>query len=191
VVNVDASSFTGELRIAGSTSNDLIVGGSNADIFYGQSGADTLTGNGGADQFRLNGNNNQVDTIIDFTQGTDKIGLNQFDFTNTTATQAGATLNTNDYVDNRNAINDIGSADDKKVIELQTSLSSDQIENDSGAAIEAFVLVHNTSDNKVELWYDNDWSTASNRDHVVTFDNIVDLAGVQSFSNADFVEYLF
>jgi len=191
VVNVDASSFTGELRIAGSTSNDLIVGGSNADIFYGQSGADTLTGNGGADQFRLNGNNNQVDTITDFTQGTDKIGLNQFDFTNTTASQAGTTLNTDDYVDNRDSITNIGSADADKVIELQTSLSSGQIAADTGAAVEAFVLVFNTTTQKAELWYDNDWSTASNRDHVVTFDNIVELTGVQSFSNVDFVEYSF
>lgn len=190
-VNVDASNFTGVLRIAGSTGDDVIKGGSNADIIYSQSGADTLTGNGGADQFRLNGNNNQVDSITDFIQGTDKIGLNQFDFTNTTATQAGAELNTNDYIDNRDGITNIGSADADKVIELQTALNGGQIAADTGAAVEAFVVVYNTTSGKAELWYDNDWSTAGSRDHVVTFDNVVDLAGVKSFSNLDFVEYTF
>jgi len=190
-VNVDASNFTGVLRIAGSNGEDTLKGGSNADIFYSQGGADTLTGNSGADQFRLYGNNNTVDTITDFIQGTDSIGLNQFNFTNTTASQAGATLALSDYIDNRDGITNIGSADAHKVIELQTSLSSGQIAADTGAAIAAFVLVYNTSSNKAELWYDNDWSTASNRDHVVTFDNIVDLAGVKSFSNLDFVEYSF
>ncbi len=189
--NVDANTFTGVLRIAGSLLDDVIKGGSAADIIYSLGGADTLTGNNGADQFRLAEFYNTTDTITDFVKGTDKVGLNQFDFGNTTATQAGATLSTTDYVENRTGITSIGNADAKKVIELQTSLDGGQIAADTGAAVEAYVLVHNTTSGKAELWYDDNWSDAVSRDHIVTYDNIVDLVGVQGFSNADFVEYAY
>jgi Ca2+-binding RTX toxin-like protein len=190
-VSVDATSFTGSLRIAGSLSADLIKGGNNNDIIYGLGGADTLTGNGGADQFRLAKYYNATDTITDFSKGTDKVGLNQFDFGNTTEKQAGTTLSITDYVENRTAITSIGAADALKVIELQTSLSGGQIAADNGAAVEAYVLVHNTTSGKAELWYDNNWSDAAGRNQIVTFDNVVDLVGVQGFSNADFVEYTY
>ena len=189
--NVDAGAFTGVLRIAGSLSADAIKGGSNADIIYGLGGADTLTGNGGADQFRLAKFYNATDTITDFVKGTDKVGLNQFNFANTTATQAGAALSTTDYVENRAGITSIGAADALKVIELQTSLTGGQIAADNGAAVEAYVLVHNTTSGKAELWHDNNWSDAANRSQIVTYDNVVDLAGVQGFSNTDFVEYTY
>ncbi|MCZ2720654.1 hypothetical protein O1D97_03090 [Marinomonas sp. 15G1-11] len=189
--NVDASTFTGVLRIAGSSSDDVIKGGSNDDIIYGQGGSDSLIGNGGADQFRLSGYNNQTDVITDFNQGTDKVGLNEFDFTNTNATANGVALSLTDYIENRLAITNIGSSDADKVIELQSSLNNGQISTDTGADIEAFVLVHNTTSGNAELWYDNDWSTSSNRDHVITFDNITDLVGVQSFTHSDFVEYTY
>ncbi len=189
--NVDASTFTGVLRIAGSLSDDVIRGGSEADIIYSLGGADVLTGNDGADQFRLAKFYNKTDTITDFVKGTDKVGLNQFNFDNTTETQAGATLSTTDYVENRSGVTSIGNADAKKVIELQTSLDGNQIATDSGAAVEAYVLVHNTTSGKAELWYDNDWSTAGSRSHIVTYDNVVDLVGVQDFSNSDFVEYTY
>lgn len=189
--NIDASAFTGILRIAGSLSDDVIKGGSGSDIIYSLGGTDTLTGNNGTDQFRLAEFYNTTDTITDFVKGTDKVGLNQFDFGNTTATQAGATLSTTDYVDNRAGITSIGSADAKKVIELQTSLSSSQIAADAGAAVEAYVLVHNTTSGKAELWYDDNWSDAGSRSHIVTYDNVVDLVGVQGFSNSDFVEYTY
>ena len=187
-VNVDASTFTGDLRIAGSTGNDVIQGGSEADIIYGLGGADTLTGNDGADQFRFAEYSSDPDTITDFIKGTDKVGLNEFNFDNTTATQAGATLSTADYVENRAGITSIGNADDKKVIELQTSLNSDQIANDIGAEVDAFILVHNTTTGKAELWYDDNWGDTG-RDHIATYDDVVDLVGVQEFSNIDFVEY--
>jgi hypothetical protein len=189
--NVNASAMTATLRIAGSNSADVITGGSAADIIYGLGGADLLTGNGGADQFRLVGfTNNAVDRITDFTNGTDKIGSNVIDFGNTTATSAGATLNSADYVDNRSAITAIGSSDNHKVIELQSALSSGQIQGDTGAAVEAYVLVFNSSTNKGEIWYDADWSTSTSRSQVVTFDTVTSLTGVQDFSNTDFVEFV-
>lgn len=191
-VSVDASAFTGALRIAGSLSDDVLVGGSGNDIFYGMGGNDTLTGNGGADQFRLAEFYNKTDTITDFQKGTDKVGLNQFDFTNTTATQAGATLASTDYVENLNSISSISTAENKKMVELQGSLSSAQIaaQTSSGAA-EAYVLVHNSGTGKAELWYDSNWNDTGNRSHILTFDNVTDLTGVVGFSNTDFVEYSF
>lgn len=186
--NVNASAFTGVLRIAGSVFGDVLVGGTKNDIMYGLGGTDVLTGNDGMDQFRFVGATGP-DRITDFTNGTDKIGSNEVNFGNTTATSAGAVLNTADYVDNRNGITDIGAADDDKVIELQSALSTAQIQNDTGATIEAYVLVFNSTTGRGELWHDNDWATTANRDHVATFDNVVNLTGVTGFSNTDFVEF--
>lgn len=189
-VNLNASSFTGVLRVAGSNSADVIMGGSAADIIYGLGGADTITGNGGADQFRLVGfTNNATDILKDFVNGTDKVGSNVINFGNTTATAAGATLNTADYIQNRNGVTDIGNADNNTIVEIQTGLSTSQIQNDTGAAVTAYALVYNTTTGKGELWYDADWSTTANRSQVVTFDTVTTLTGVQAFSNTDFVEF--
>jgi hypothetical protein len=187
-VNVNASSFTGVLRIAGSYSNDVITGGSGNDIIYGLIGNDTLTGNGGSDQFRMVGARG-TDLIKDFAQGIDKIGTNNVDFSNTTATSAGATLSALDYVDNRSGITSIGAADDKKVIELQTALSTSQIQTDTGAAVTAYVLVFNSTTSKAELWFDSNWSDGG-RSQVATFDNITSLVELTGFKNVDFVEFI-
>jgi hypothetical protein len=59
--------------------NDTLDGGAFDDWFYGGTGNDVLTGGSGADRFvfesALNSGNN-VDTITDFTVGSDKIWLN-------------------------------------------------------------------------------------------------------------------
>lgn len=189
-VNVDASNFTGVLRIAGSDSADSIGGGSAADIIYGQDGADVITGNGGADQIRFSGFNSSIDRLTDFTVGTDKIGLNDIDFANTTATQAGAALDAGDY-GTVAAVTDIAVGNTLQVIELSTSQTSTELTTSLGAAVAAYVLVHNSTTGKGELWYDTDWSSAADRSQLATFDNVTTLAGVQSFSNTDFVEYLY
>lgn len=186
--NANASSFTGVLRIAGSNFGDVITGGSANDIIYGLSGENVLTGNGGSDQFRLVGANG-TDIIKDFLKGNDKVGFNNVDFGNTATSSAGTTLAAADYVDNRVGITSIGNSDDKTVIELQSALSTSQIQTDLGAAVEAYVLVFNSTTNKAELWFDPNWSTASSRDQVATFDNIVSLTGVIDFQNTDFVEF--
>jgi Ca2+-binding RTX toxin-like protein len=190
--NIDASDFSGALRIAGSLSNDVIIGGSGKDIIYGMGGSDTMTGNGDSDQFRLAEFYNKTDIITDFATGTDKVGLNEFNFTNTTQTQAGATLASTDYVENLSTISNISGAEDKKVVELQSSLSETQIGSQtSSSAAEAYVLVHNTTTNKAEIWYDSNWNDTGNRSHILTFDNIVNLSGLTGMSNTDFVEYSF
>jgi hypothetical protein len=187
-VNVNAASFTGALRIAGSNSADVIVGGSGGDIIYGMGGSDILTGGGGADQFRMVGTRG-TDVLKDFVNGTDKIGFNNVNFANTTATPAGATLSASDYVDNRSGITSIGASDNHKVIELQTALSSSQAQTDVGAAVEAYVILFNSTTSKGELWFDANWSDASGRTQVATFDTVTSLVGVTSFTHADFVEF--
>ncbi|MDP1670608.1 MAG: hypothetical protein Q8L63_00830, partial [Alphaproteobacteria bacterium] len=164
-------------------------GGSGNDIIYGLAGSDTLTGNGGADQFRVTGTNG-TDVIKDFVKGVDKVGFNTVDFTNTTATSAGAVLALADYVQNRNGVTDMGASDNKKVVELQSELSGTQISTDTGAAIEAYVLVFNSTTNKGQLWYDSNWSDAGGRFTIATFDNVTDIVGVRLFSNTDFVEFI-
>ena len=189
-VNVDASEFEAVLRIALSNSDDVLVGGSQGDIIYGLGGDDELTGGGGADQFRYVGTGG-TDTILDFVKGEDKIGLSgEFDFENTNESFAGTTLASADYVDNRNGITEIGNADDFKMIELQQAFSTDQIQNDTGADVEAYVLVFNSTTGKGEIWHDANWSTTGGRDQILTFDNVEDLVGVQGFSNTDFVEFI-
>ena len=187
--SVDGSAATGVLRIAGSAVADQIKGGAGNDIIYGLGGNDLLTGNGGADQFRYTAGNEGTDRITDFTVGTDKIGTNFIAFAGTTASAAGATLVATDYEAARNDITGIVAGDTLKVIELQTGLTTAQITAQVGAAADALVLVFNTTTNKGELWYDNDWSNVATRSQVATFDNIVDLAGVKAFSNTDFVEF--
>lgn len=198
-VNVDASSFEGVLRIAGSTSGDKIEGGSGDDIIYGLGDDDELTGNAGADQFRFSNNNDDGNVITDFKVGEDKVGFHGegsdifADFNNTTATAAGAEINSADYVENRSQITLMGSNDSDKIVELREGLDGGQITSDTSnsTVTDALVLVFNLTTEKAEMWYDSDWSTTNDRSLVVTFDNIETLVDTTGLSNTDFVEYLF
>jgi hypothetical protein len=192
-VTFDASALSGVLRVAGSASADVIIGGSGADIIYGGAGNDELTGNAGADQFRFLTAGDGTDVLKDFTVGTDKVGIIDAitNFAGTTGTAAGATLAATDYEASRNDITGITAGDAAKVIELQTSLTTAQITSQLGAAAaNALVLVFNSTTGKGELWHDTDWSDVGTRSQLATFDTIVDLAGVQSFTNTDFVNYV-
>ena len=108
---LNLSNQTEGFHIDGSSGADTIIGGSGADLINGQGGSDTLTGNGGADQFRLR-TDGGVDTITDYTDGTDKIafldtgstGSGSVNFANTTGTAAGAALNSNDFDNTRASI---------------------------------------------------------------------------------------
>jgi hypothetical protein len=194
-VNVDASSFTGNLRIAGSNSDDTIIGGSGNDIIYALNGGDTLTGNGGADQFRVVGSNQGTSRITDFSQGVDKLGLTNNNASNTTATTAGTILSAQDYVETRNLLSDITLADNNKVIELQSDLSASfretgkYIYNYTGAAISAYVFAFDG--NRAVLYRDDNWSDTTGRRFVAEFQNIASPTQFSGFKNTDFVEFLY
>ncbi|WP_292294410.1 hypothetical protein [Marivita sp.] len=189
-VNLDASDATGNLRIAGSGSADVLQGGSGDDILYGLGGDNVLIGNDGSDQFRFS-NWSGSSTLQDFVVGQDKIGLERVDFGNTNATSAGATLNSNDYIENVSSITGMSNAESDRVVELQSTLSQNQIENQTGSATDAYVLVFNSTSGRGELWFDADWSTTGGRSQTAIIDDITDLVGLTGLSNSDIVEYTF
>lgn len=190
-VSFNGSGLTGILRIAGSAAADAISGGSANDIIYGGAGSDQLTGNGGNDQFRLLAATDGIDAITDF-GATDVIGTNFIAFANTTATQAGATLNALDYSDTVTSIATIAVANTLQVVEIQAAQTTAQISTAlGGAALTAAVLVFNSTTGKGELWYDTDWSdVGAARVQLATLDNVTTLAQLVGLSNANFVEYL-
>ncbi|MEM6848233.1 MAG: calcium-binding protein, partial [Pseudomonadota bacterium] len=63
--------------LSGDDGNDSLTGGSDNDVLDGGAGNDTLNGGAGADIFVLRPSSvpNGTDTITDFLQGADKIGL--------------------------------------------------------------------------------------------------------------------
>ena len=69
---------TGAINLTGNTFAQTITGNAGANIIDGGAGNDTLDGLGGADQFKfdtvLNSSSN-VDSIVDFAAGTDKIDM--------------------------------------------------------------------------------------------------------------------
>ncbi|AGK56966.1 hypothetical protein HYPDE_26428 [Hyphomicrobium denitrificans 1NES1] len=78
------------LTLTGNEFNNTIIGNTGADTLNGGLGNDTLTGGSGADSFvfntALNASTN-VDTITDFTRGSDKIKLDNAIFTALGTTQ--------------------------------------------------------------------------------------------------------
>ncbi|OSQ45270.1 hypothetical protein MGEO_18285 [Marivita geojedonensis] len=189
-VNLDGSNATGDLRIAGSGAADVIQGGSGNDVLYGLGGDNVLTGNEGSDQFRFS-NWSGTSTIQDFTAGEDTVGLQRVAFGNTTETQAGTVVSTDDYIENVASITGLSNAETLRIVELQTALSQDQIENQTGSALQSYILVFNSTSGKGELWFDTDWSTTTSRSQTAVFDNIDSLVELTGLSNTDFVEYTF
>ena len=84
--------------------------------------------------------------------------------------------------------NNIAGVASNQVVILQSSLTSSVITTDiTSSATNSFILVHNSSSQKAELWFDDNWATTGNRTLVATFDNITTLAGVTNFVPDDFI----
>ena len=128
-VVVDASGLTTNgLRFEGNANTQKFIGTTKADVFVGNGGNDTLTGGGGADKFVFGKvfeqvvtgsstsvqtytntafNLTGVDTITDFTRGSDKLELNDNQYSaltggisnsNVRASTNGAAADANDYL---------------------------------------------------------------------------------------------
>jgi Ca2+-binding RTX toxin-like protein len=78
--SLESDSF---LRLFGGKANDTLKGGGRNDLIHGFHGADTLAGNGGSDTFRFDSiadsNSANMDHVLDFTPGTDKIDVSRID----------------------------------------------------------------------------------------------------------------
>ena len=93
-----SSSSDGADLLWGGTGDDELYGRGGDDYLIGQSGLDVLTGGEGADTFVLTGYGSGVgskDTIKDYVDGTDKIGLIGIDFDSLTISQDANGVDTN------------------------------------------------------------------------------------------------
>ncbi|WP_229008440.1 calcium-binding protein [Methylophilus sp. Leaf408] len=154
-VVVDASGVTTNgLRFEGNANQQTFIGTSQADVFVGNGGNDTLTGGGGADKFVFGKvyeqvvtgsatsvqtytntafNLTGVDTITDFTRGTDKLELHLDQYSNLAGFNASMLR-----------VNSTGTAQDSNdylVYNTTTkTLSYDADGNGSGAKVDIAVL---------------------------------------------------
>jgi Ca2+-binding RTX toxin-like protein len=74
--------FGGNDKLFGNNGNDRMVGGAGRDTLHGDAGRDTLTGDGGADAFVFDTarRSSNIDTIVDFTSGSDRLRFDRGDF---------------------------------------------------------------------------------------------------------------
>ncbi|POF31663.1 T1SS-143 repeat domain-containing protein [Roseibium marinum] len=196
---LDLSNQSEGFKILGSSGNDTIVGGSGNDIINGQEGTDSFTGNGGADQFRLVYNTG-TKTIVDYTDGTDKIGFldtgpfvapGSVNFKNTEGTAGGASLNSSDFK-TASSIANMSSNFDYDVVRITTAQTTDQIQNDdpgSYTRVNNYVIVFNSDTGKGEIWFDVNWASTSGRYHVATLNNITSVAQLNNITASDIVVY--
>ncbi|WP_211346573.1 beta strand repeat-containing protein, partial [Panacagrimonas perspica] len=189
--------------LIGNTGNDTLLGGNGNDVLIGGEGNDRMTGGAGVDQFRYNltgATTNDpvggIDVIVDFLTGAggDQIGISQgfIDFANTGTSSGGTTLAASDYLTRASITNFVNLTDSDKLIELSSSLTTNQIETlvtPGNGTTEAFVLVFNSTTNRGELWFDPRWETTVARVQVATFENITSLAQLTAFDNTNFIQF--
>jgi len=141
-----ADVFTGDSAantLNGGAGNDSLMGGAGNDTLIGGLGNDTLSGGIGNDVFVFNSATaNNLDTILDFTTGTDKIQLSKSIFANLGAT---GNLTENSFWSAAGAVKG-NDANDRVVYNTTTgALYYDADGSGSGAAVQIALLGTSTT----------------------------------------------
>ena len=136
-----ADNLTGDFTaniLSGGSGRDALKGGAGDDTLIGGLESDVLTGGDGSDVFIFNtALANNVDTILDFVSGTDKIQLSKSIFNNVGEP---GTLNTNAFWSAAGAITG-HDADDRVVYNTTTgALYYDADGNGAGTAVQIVLL---------------------------------------------------
>jgi Ca2+-binding RTX toxin-like protein len=182
----------GDDRLEAGQGDDTVEGGAGDDILWGGStGADRLTGGTGADQFRFSNGNANV-TVTDFsrTEGdtlafADPDGSLNFAATGTAggAALAGADF---DAVATIAAVrSDTGGANagNHQVYVITSTQTTAQIQAAvAGGALQAYVVVYDSTQASAKLYFDADWSDTTGRTEVATLTGLSasDLAALVS-----------
>lgn len=186
---VTGTPFNDEL--VGSTSADLIVAGEGHDQVKAFDGADVVTLGPGTDLCHFDAFSHFGDFITDFVVGEDQIGLGSgnLNFGGIAGTEnAPQTLTAANFETNRIAIVNVAGGDALKIVRLSAAQTDAQLTADVGAAVAAYVLMFNSTQQVGMLVHDADWSTAGGRAVVCRFENINTIEGVAAISFNSFAE---
>lgn len=179
--------------LSGGAGNDMLDGGAGDDVLKGGLGNDRLIGGAGADQFRF-ASNGGTDTVVDYTDNSDKIAFfdggdgnnGSVNFGSTAGSVGGATLNAADF-QTRTGVTDIDGGDDNHVVRLTSAQTAAQLNNGLGEnnSQNVYVLAFNSNTGKGEIWFDTDWDNTGGRVRIATLDNITSLAQLDQITNTD------
>ena len=166
--------------LLGGNGNDTLDGGLDNDTLIGGSGADTLIGGFGNDRFQwLSGDG--TDTITDFTTADDQFALADV-FSNTSS---GNNLAAADYA-TAATFAAVSSTDDNKVVEVATSQTNGQINNNITGLTNAYILVFNSTAGNAQLIFDDNWGNGGGREVVANLTNIPTIGLANAFANTNF-----
>ncbi|MGD9665029.1 MAG: VWA domain-containing protein, partial [Novosphingobium sp.] len=184
--------------IYGSGGNDILYGLGGNDVLNGGAGNDMLIGGAGADQFRLQTNGGS-DHIVDFVQGSDKIGFYDSGSNNngsvnfsTSGSNGGTTLGSSDF-ETLSSISAMSNSNDQDVLVITSAQTQAQITGTtiggSGSPNNNYVIVFNSDTGCGEIWFDNDWSDTNNRGLIATLNNVTTLGGITAIERSDIVVF--
>jgi len=192
----------GDDLIEGGQDSDTIEGGAGDDAMWGgTTGADRLTGGLGADQFRFESGNRAV-SVTDFRPAEgDKLVLSdgggggRVSFVAVTNGVTPTAALTADDFDKVAAVAQVRSdsgganAGNNQVYVISTAQNSDQIAAAvPNGALNAYVVVFDSSEGVAKLYFDSDWSDPDNRVEVASLPEVT-AEQVSALSVADFMAW--